>query len=148
MIDLSFNKRGLFDYEILEKFEAGLMLKGFEVKSIRNGHANLRGSFVTIKGGEIYLTNATVSPYQSQNTPTDYDPARPRKLLLREKEINYLIGKVKQKGLTLVPTRIYDKKGYLKLEFGVAKGKKKYDKRESIKKREFKQKTQRMIKYQ
>lgn len=124
------------------------MLKGYEVKSIRGGHVNLRGSFVTVKGGEIYLTNATVSPYQSQNTPTDYDPARPRKLLLREKEINYLIGKVKQKGLTLVPTRIYDKEGYLKLEFGIAKGKKKYDKRESIKKREFKQKTQRMIKYQ
>lgn len=132
------NKKGAFDYEILEKFEAGIALKGFEVKSIKTGHINLRGSFVTVKNSELYLTGTNISPYQPKNTPLDYDPTRSRKLLLNNKEIKYLIGKSQQKGLTLIPVRVYIKNNLIKLEFGVAKGKKKYDKREIIKKREFK----------
>lgn len=131
------NKKGAFDYEILEKFEAGIALKGFEVKSIKTGRINLRGSFVTVKNSELYLTGANIPPYQPKNTPLDYDPTRSRKLLLNNKEIKYLIGKSQQKGLTLIPVRVYIKNNLIKLEFGVAKGKKKYDKREIIKKREF-----------
>ena len=134
------NKKGAFDYEILERFEAGIALKGFEVKSIKTGHINLRGSFVTVKNNELYLTGANISPYQPKNTPADYDPTRSRKLLLNNKEIKYLIGKSQQKGLTLVPVRVYIKNNLIKLEFGVAKGKKRYDKREIIKKREFERK--------
>lgn len=132
------NKKGVFDYEILEKFEAGMVLKGFEVKSIKTGHINLRGSFVTVKDSELYLIGANISPYQPKNTPLDYDPTRSRKLLLNSKEIKYLVGKSRQRGLTLVPVRVYVKNNLIKLGFGVAKGKKKYDKREIIKKREFK----------
>lgn len=131
------NKKGSFDYEILEKFEAGIVLNGFEVKSIKIGHINLRGSFVTMKNNEFYLTGANIAPYQPNNTPLNYDPTRSRKLLLNNKEIKYLIGKSRQKGLTLIPIRVYVSGNLIKLEFGIAKGKKKYDKREIIKKREF-----------
>lgn len=146
MKNVAINKKANFDYIILEKFEAGLALKGFEVKAIKTGRINLQGSFVTFNNNNFYLINANVSPYQPKNTPTDYDPARPRKLLLNKKEINYLIGKNKEKGLTLVPTRVYIKNNLLKLEFGVAKGKKKWDKREAIKKREFRYSIDRMVK--
>ena len=131
------NKKGSFDYEILEKFEAGIVLNGFEVKSIKIGHINLRGSFVTMKNNEFYLTGANIAPYQPNNTPLNYDPTRSRKLLLNNKEIKYLIGKSRQKGLKLIPIRVYVSGNLIKLEFGIAKGKKKYDKREIIKKREF-----------
>lgn len=133
---ISINKRAGFDYEILERFEAGIVLTGQEVKSIKTGHISLAGAFVTLKGGEVWLTNAHVPPYKMAGAILNYEPERPRKLLLRKSEIASLIGKIKQKGLTLVPIRVYTKGNKIKLEFGIGRGKKKYEKRETIKKRE------------
>ena len=130
------NKRANYDYEILEKLEGGLVLKGCEVKSIKTGHISLKGAFVTIKGNELFLTNASIPAYQPANMPETYDSTRPRKVLARKSQIKSLIGKISQKGLTLVPVKVYSKHGLIKLEFGVGKGKRKIDKRESIKKRE------------
>ena len=130
------NKRANYDYEILEKLEGGLVLKGCEVKSIKTGHISLKGAFVTIKGNELFLTNASIPAYQPANMPENYDSTRPRKVLARKSQIKSLIGKISQKGLTLVPVKVYSKHGLIKLEFGVGKGKRKIDKRESIKKRE------------
>jgi len=130
------NKKGLFDYEILERFEAGVVLFGQEVKSIKTGHINLAGSYVALKQGEPYLVGVKVPPYQPNNIGADYNENRERKLLLNKKEINYLIGKSSQKGFSLIPLKIYEKHGRIKLEFGLAKGKKKYDKKEKIKKRD------------
>jgi len=136
MNQLASNKKAYFDYEILEKYEAGISLIGQEVKSIKQGHMSLSSSYVVIRGNEAFLLGAYVPPYQPKNSPADYDPQRTRKLLLKKDEINYLIGKTKEKGLTLVPLRVYTLKSNIKLEFGVAKGKKQKDKRETIKKRE------------
>lgn len=133
---ISINKRANFDYEILEKFEAGMVLTGQEVKSIKTGHISLAGAFVTLKGSEAWLTNAHVPPYKMAGQVLDYDPTRPRKLLLRKQELSSLYGKIKQKGLTLVPIRVYTKGNKIKLEFGIGRGKKKYEKRDLIKKRE------------
>jgi len=133
---LAENKKAYFNYQILEKLEAGISLIGQEVKSIKSRRINLAGSYVILKNSEVYLVGANVPPYQPKNIPPDYNPERSRKLLLKKSEIKYLIGKVKQKGLTLVPLRVYTKRGKIKLEFGIAKGKKKVDKRELIKKRE------------
>ncbi len=146
MPNLAYNKRSKFDYDILEKFEAGLVLKGFEVKSAKAGRVSLQGTFVSTKNNALYLTNATISPLQPKNVPQDYDPTQSRKLLLNRKEIDYLIGKSQEKGLTLVPIRVYIKNNLVKLEFGIGRGKKKYDKRESIQKREFRIKAQRLEK--
>ena len=146
MPELAKNKKALFDYEILETFDAGLVLIGQEVKSIKNKHISLKGAYVVSKDGEFFLIGATVPPYQPKNAPKDYDQERTRKLLLKKSEINYLIGKSKQRGLTLIPLRVYTKLGRIKLEFGVAKGKKKFDKRETIKKRDFKREKQRILK--
>jgi len=136
MTVFSENKKVYFDYEILETFEAGLVLSGAEVKSIKNGRMNLLGSYVNFHNGELYLINASIAPYQPKNQPPDYDPQRSRKLLLKKKEIGYLAGKIKQKGLTLVPTKVYNKGRRIKIEIGLARGKKQYDKREAISKRE------------
>ena len=136
MKTFAFNKRANYDYEILEKIEGGLVLKGYEVKSVKIGHISLKGAYVTIKDNEAFLTNANISAYQPLNMPDSYDPERSRKVLIRKSQIKSLIGKVKQKGLTLVPIRVYSKRGLVKLEFGVGKGKRKIDKREDIKKRE------------
>ena len=133
---LSENRKASYDYNILEKFEAGLVLFGQEVKSIKTGHINLAGSFVAIREGEPFLLGVKVPPYQPNNAGADYNEAREKKLLLNKKEINYLIGKTKQKGFSLIPLKIYEKSGRVKLEFGLAKGKKKYDKKEAIKKRD------------
>ena len=130
------NKKALFNYEVLEKFEAGLVLFGQEVKSIKTGHINLAGSYVTLTNGEPYLVGVKVPPYQPNNAGADYNEERQRKLLLNRKEINYLIGKTKVKGFSLIPLKIYEKNGRIKLEFGLAKGKRKYDKKEKIKKRD------------
>ncbi len=130
------NKRAYFDYEFLENFEAGMVLTGQEVKSIKSGKMSLIGSYVVLKGGEVYLINANIAPYQPQNTPKDYAPTRSRKLLLKKKEIQYLFGKSQERGLTLIPLRVYSNKGKIKLEFAVARGRKKADKKELIKKRE------------
>ncbi len=145
MKTLAINKRAKFDYEFIEKYEAGLVLTGQEVKSIKTGHISLKGSFVTNKGGELYLTNANVPPYKFAGKLPGYDPTRPRKLLLRKAEIKKLLGKTKTQGLTLVPFRVYTKKRLIKLEFVVGRGKKKFDKREDIKKRDAKRKAQRAI---
>ncbi|MBW6440444.1 SsrA-binding protein SmpB [Patescibacteria group bacterium] len=130
------NKRVNFDYEILEKLEGGLVLAGYEVKSIKTGHISLKGAFVTIHENEAFLTNANIPAYQVKNMPPEYDPNQSRKVLIHKKEIKSLLGKISQKGLTLVPIRVYSTRGLIKLEFGVGKGKKKIDKREDIKKRE------------
>jgi len=130
------NKKATFDYEVLEKFEAGLVLFGQEVKSIKTGHINLAGSYVTISKEEPFLVGVKVPPYQPNNAGADYNEERQRKLLLSKKEINYLIGKTSQKGFSLIPLKIYESSGRIKLEFGLAKGKKKYDKKEKIKKKD------------
>ncbi len=129
------NKRAFFDYKILEKYEAGIKLYGFEVKGVKTGHLNLSGSYVAVKNGEVFLLNAHISPYQPKNTPASYESDRTRKLLLKKSEIKGLVGK--SKGLTLAPLRVYTKdRGKLKLEFALARPRKKYDKRELSRKRE------------
>jgi SsrA-binding protein len=133
---LAENKKAYFDYELLEKFKAGIALIGQEVKSIKLGRMNLAGSYVVLRGEEVFLIGAKIPPYQPKNAPPDYNPERSRKLLLRKLEINHLIGKVKEKGLTLIPLKVYTKGDKIKLEFATAKGKRKSDKREIIKKRE------------
>ena len=143
---LSENKRAYFNYQILEKFEAGIALIGQEVKSIKLGRINLAGSYVILRGEEVYLVGAHVPPYQPKNAPSDYMPERSKKLLLRKSEIKYLIGKTKEKRLTLIPLMVYTEKGKIKLEFGLAKGKKKFDKRELIKKRDTEREIQRELK--
>jgi SsrA-binding protein len=130
------NKKAGFDYEVLEKYEAGMVLFGQEVKSIKTGHINLSGSYVTLKNEEPFLVGVRVPPYQPNNAGADYNEGRERKLLLNKKEINYLIGKTKVKGFSLIPLKIYENSGRIKLEFGLAKGKRKYDKKEKIKKRD------------
>jgi len=142
MPTLAFNKRANFDYEIKEKYEAGLVLLGHEVKSIKTGHINLKGSYVTFKKAkgrllpELFLINVHIPLYKFAGSIKNYDPYRSRKLLLKKNEISHLIGKKQEQGLTLVPIRVYTKRGYVKLEFGIGKGKKKADKREAIKKRD------------
>lgn len=136
MTELAKNKKAYFDYEILETFQAGLALQGFEVKAIKGGKINLSGSFVIIRGGEAYLLNADIPPYQPKNTPEGYDSKKTRTLLLKKREILRLAGLSQQKGLTLIPLRVYTSRNLVKLEFGLCRGKKQYEKRESIKKRE------------
>ena len=140
------NKKAFFDYEILETYEAGMALKGFEVKAIRQGRMQLIGSFVRVRGNEAFLLGATIHPYQPTNTPQDYAPDNTRKLLLKKSEIKELVGKSAQQGLTLVPIRVYDKAGLIKLEFAAAKGKRKKDKREIIKRREADREIKRTLK--
>lgn len=135
---LAINKRANFDYEILDKKEGGLVLFGHEVKSIKSGHMSLKGSYVTSRGSELFLTNSNIPAYQPKNTPENYDPERPRKVLMHKQEIKSILGKITQKGLTLVPIKVYCIHGLIKLEFGVGKGKKKIDKREDIKKKDAK----------
>lgn len=139
------NRKAKFDYEILETYEAGLVLFGHEVKAIKTGHISLNNSFVVVKNNELYLINSFVPPYQPKNTPSDYDPERSRKLLLQKQEIRSLIGKSKAKGLTLLPLRVYTKKNKLKLEFAIGRGKRKIDKREQIKKRDIQREMERNL---
>ena len=146
MKPLAVNRKARYDYEILETFEAGLVLLGHEVKAIKTGKASLKSSFVNIKNSELFLINANIAPYQPKNTPSNYDPERSRKLLLKKSEISSLIGKLKQKGLTLVPIKLYTRRRKIKLQFGLAKGKRQFDKREKIKKREFTREKNRILK--
>ncbi len=141
------NKKAFFDYEIIEKFDAGIKLLGQEVKSLRNKKGSLLGSRVLVRGGETFVVGFEINPYQPLNTPKDYDPQRTKKLLLRKKEINYLIGKTNEKGLTLIPLRVYIKNNLIKVEFAVVKGLKKHDKREKIKEKEAKRKIERTLKW-
>jgi len=140
------NRKARFDYEILETFEAGLVLSGAEVKSIKNDRMNLTGSYLNFHNSELYLIGAFIAPYQPKNQPTDYDPYRSRKLLLHKKELVSLIGKIKPRGLTLIPLKAYNKGRRIKLEFAVARGKKQYDKREVIMKREVARKIEHELK--
>lgn len=140
------NKKAYYDYEVSEKFEAGIALIGQEVKSIRLGRANLMGSYVIIKNSEAYLIGTKIPAYQPKNAPKDYEEQRSRKLLLNRKEIEYLTGKSNEKGFSLIPLKIYSKDARIKLEFGIGKGKKKFDKRETIKKKEAKREIERNIK--
>jgi SsrA-binding protein len=133
-------------YEILEIFTAGIELKGFEVKAIFSGKGSLKGSYVSYKGKELFLKNFYLPPYQEKNTPKDYNPLRDRKLLLHLKEINYLLNKIKQPGLTIVPLKIYNQNRLIKVEIALVKGLKKYEKREKIKKREFQRQKERALK--
>ena len=139
------NPKAGFDYEILETIEAGVVLKGHEVKSIKTGKVSIRGSYVKIISEVPYLIGATISPYQIANTPTDYDPQSSRKLLLSRRQINTLVGTSKLHGLTLIPLKLYDKKGMIKLLVGIARGKKKHDKRDAIKKKDVARAQQRGI---
>jgi SsrA-binding protein len=148
MTTLVKNKKATFNFEILEKFEAGVELVGLEVKSVRAGRAKLEGAHVLVRGGEAYLVGASIQPYQPSNTPKDYDAERPRRLLLTKKELNTLIGLDAAKGLTLVPISLYNKGRYLKLEFASVRGKKLFDKRETIKERETDREMRRVFKAQ
>lgn len=130
------NKKAKFDYQILEKIEAGLMLLGHEVKSVRNKQIKLVGSYIGILNGECFLKQAHISAYPYAVYKDSYDPERQRKLLLNKREIAYLEGKLHEKGLTIVPLTVYSKGSHIKIEIGIAKGKKQYDKREVIKKRD------------
>jgi len=140
------NKKALFDYEILETFEAGLILSGQEVKSVRKGGASLKGSFVTFHASTPLLTNAHISKYKFAGNVPGYDPVQSRKILLNEKEINYLRGKLQERGLTIIPLSLYNKGRLVKLKIGLAKGKKQFDKRETIKKRELNKEISRSLK--
>lgn len=143
MVVLATNKKAHFEYEILEKFEAGIVLLGQEVKTLKTYGANLQGTYVLIKKGEAFWVGVKIPPYQPFNVGSNYFPQRERKILLRKKEIDYLLGKTKQKGLTLIPLRLYTKRGIIKLELGLGKKKKKIDKKEEIKKREIEREIER-----
>ena len=135
--DVAVNRRAYHDYFIDDKLEAGMMLTGTEVKSVRNGRTNLRDGFVRIDGNEAWLENVHISPYEQANL-MNHEPMRPRKLLMHRKEIASLIGKVRQKGYTLIPLRVYFSRNHAKVEVGLARGKKQYDKREAIAERDAK----------
>jgi SsrA-binding protein len=140
------NRKAFHDYFIEERFEAGIMLQGTEVKSLREGRVNLQDSYASVRGSEVFLHQCHISPYSHGNM-MNHDPTRVRKLLLHKSEIHKLLGKTQQKGLTLIPLRIYfSKRGYAKVELGLAKGKKLYDRRETIKAREAGREVQRAIK--
>lgn len=130
------NKKISFDYEILEKLESGIELFGFEAKSLRDNRGAIAGAHVSIRGNEAYLLGANIPPFQPKNTPESYDPERARKLLLTKKEIIRLVGIEKEKGLTIVPISVYNKGKNIKVELAVVRGKKKFDKRETLKKKD------------
>ncbi len=129
------NRRARFEYEILDSYEAGIVLKGSEVKSLRAGKANLQDSYALVKNGEVWLMNMHISPYEQANQ-FNHDPVRTRKLLLNKSEIAKLHGKSNEKGLTLIPLKLYFKKGNAKIQLGIGKGKKLHDKRAAIKERD------------
>lgn len=139
------NRKAFYDYHIEEKYEAGISLLGTEVKSLRDGRVNLKDSYVIIKEGEAFLFNCHISPYSHGNI-NNHEPLRTRKLLLHKKEIAKLWGKISQQGLTLIPLKIYFKNGKAKVEVGLAKGKRQYEKRDSIKEKEAKREIERHIK--
>ena len=143
--DITVNRRARHDFHIEETFEAGLVLTGSEVKSLRAGKAQLKDSYGRIDRGEVWLFNAHISPYEAA-AQLGHEPTRSRKLLLNRREIEHLIGKVQERGLTLIPLRMYFKNGRAKVELGLARGKKLYDKREATKEREVKREIDRAMK--
>lgn len=146
MADMIQNKKAYFDFEILEEFEAGVVLAGYEVKAIRAGKATLNGAYVVVRGGEAFLVNASITAFQVANTPKDYDPERARKLLLSRKQLTLLEQKSESQGLTIVALKWYNKKRKIKLSIAIARGKKKADKREKLKERDTKRDIERLIK--
>lgn len=140
------NKRASYDYEKLEGFEAGIELLGFEVKSLRQKQGSLEGAYVIVRGGEAFLSGVTIPPYQEKNTPEDYDPMRLRKLILSKAEIKELSNFESKKGLTIVPISVYNKGRKLKVHIAVVRGKKQFDKRNVIKKRETDREIRRTLK--
>ena len=145
-MSLIINKQVRFDYIILEELEAGMELLGTEVKSLREAQGSLKGARVVARGGEAYLVGATIPPWQIANAAKDYDPERPRRLLLKEKEIAHLASAEGQKGLTIVPLSLYSIRGRLKLGIAIVRGKKQHDKREVLKKRDDARKIEREMK--
>ena len=148
------NKQAYFKYEILKTYEAGLVLSGPEVKSMKKGRAHLKGAYISFrpsmrgKDEEAYLVNAHISRYAPAGLQPDYDPTRPRKLLLTKKELSHLRGKAQEKGLTILPLKVYTKRGFLKLTIGVARGKSLHDKREAIKEKDVARTLRRKVKEQ
>jgi SsrA-binding protein len=138
---LAINKKAKFDYEILETYEAGVVLHGFEVKSVKSGQANLKASYISFRlndknNHEAYLVNSYIPLYKPAGKKEDYNPERERKVLLKKKEIDRLISKNQEKGLTVIPIKLYTKGSFIKLELAVVRGKKQYDKREDLKRRD------------
>jgi len=144
--NIAVNRKARHEYAILQIFEAGIVLVGTEVKSLRQGKANLVDGYAKIEKGELWLVSVNISEY-TQGNINNHDPVRDRKLLLNKSEIRKLIGKTKEKGLTLIPLRLYFKNGKVKVELALAKGKKVYDKRRDIAKRDFQREQERRIKY-
>lgn len=142
------NRKAKFNYELREKLEAGIELLGFEVKSLRKKQGSLDGAYAIVRGGEAFLVNAFIPPYQPKNTPQNYDPRRVRKLLLTKKEIAELAGAESKKGLAIIPITMYNKGRKIKIGIAIARGKKKYDKRETIKRRETEREIKRTLKYE
>jgi SsrA-binding protein len=140
------NKKAYYDYEILETYEAGISLLGPEVKAIRNWRVSLVDAYCKIKGSEVFIVNMNITPINPNSFFEKFNPLRERKLLLKKSEIKRLIGKVKEKGLTLIPLRIYAKNRWIKVEIALAKGKTQYDKRQAIKKKEEQRQIQRILK--
>jgi SsrA-binding protein len=141
------NKKAFHDYFVEERFEAGMVLEGWEVKSIRAGHVQLKEAYVVVKGAEIYLIGCHVTPLTAASTHVQADPTRTRKLLLHGEEIRKLIGKVERAGYTLIPLDLHYTRGRVKLEVGLAKGKKQHDKREAEKEKDWKREQQRLMRH-
>lgn len=141
------NKQAYFEYEITDKMDVGWLLSGPEVKSVKRGQIDLKGSYVFVDGSsQVWLTNCYIAPYKpAKNIQKDYKPNQPRKLLLTKKEINFLLGKQKEKNFSVIPLEVYLKNNLIKIKIGVGRGKKKFDKREAIKKREFERRKQRLM---
>ena len=146
METLLYNKKAHFNYEILQKLDAGAELFGFEVKSLKAKSGSLEGAYVTIRGGEAFITGAKINPLQPKNLPKEYDPTRPIKLLLTKKEILILAEVENKKGLTIVPLSVYNSKRKVKVEIAIARGKREFDKREIIKKRDTEREIRRTLK--
>lgn len=145
MPTLKDNKQSRFDYEILEEYEAGIVLTGPEVKSAKRGQISLQGSYVSLRNEQLWLVHCHISPYQLATTIGTYEPERERRLLLRKEEIRSLIGKLQSRGLTLIPLSFYTKAGLIKVRLGLGRGRKKFDKRAQIKKRETDRKIQKAL---
>lgn len=152
---LTENRKARFNFEILQTFEAGIMLVGFEVKAVRSGHISLDGSYITLlskmvsikkDNPRLALIGSTITPLQQKNTPSDFVATRSRQLLMKEKELDNLEKELKTKGVTLIPLSVYTKRGLVKVEIGLVRGKKKFDKRESLKKKDAKREIDRMMK--
>ncbi len=144
---IAHNRRAGFDYSLQDHYEAGIVLTGPEVKSVKTGHASLKGAFVTVHNNELWLTNALIPRYRHAGDKVPHEDTRSRKLLLKRRDIASLIGKAREQGLTLVPIRLYSKRRLVKLEFAVGKGKKEYDRRADIGRREAKRRIERAMKH-